>query len=55
MKELEESVRNHPKLDYISIKANGATSNMNKPPTTLYRKQNGSLWVAKWSHFRPTD
>jgi hypothetical protein len=48
---LKNMMNNNQSLDYVSIKANGSTTNFNKPPTTLYRKTNGEFI---WSHFRPT-
>ena len=42
----------HPKLNCISIRANGATSSLNEPPTSLYRMKDGSF---VWSHLRSLE
>jgi hypothetical protein len=42
----------HPKLECISIHANGATSYFNKPPTSLYRTKDNKF---VWSHFKPLE
>ena len=49
---LIEIVSSHPKLECISIRANGATTHFHRPPTSLYRKKDGSF---VWSHFRPLE
>ena len=47
---LIEIVSSHPKLECISIRANGATTHFNRPPTSLYRNKD-NMFV--WSYFRP--
>ena len=44
---LMRTIENHPTIECISIRSNGATTNFNKPPTSLY-KRNGTI---EWSHF----
>ena len=49
--ELVEIMEKHPTLSILSLKSNHATTYFNQPPTSLYKKGNGS---AVWSHFRPS-
>ena len=45
-----EVVQNHPKLDWLTLRACGAKTRFADPPHTIYRKSDEE---AVWSHFRP--
>ena len=47
---LQLSMQNHPTITCVSIRSNGASTNFNEPPNSLYRLSTGEFI---WSHFRP--
>ena len=47
---LHYSVYRHPSLDWVSLRANGATTRFTDPPHTIYMKPDRT---GIWAHFRP--
>jgi hypothetical protein len=44
------TVYRHPKLDWVSLRANGASTRFSDPPHTIYLKPDRT---GVWAHFRP--
>ena len=49
--EVSSAIKEHPSLQYLSMRSNGARTDYREDPPTLWRHTNGTFY---WTHFRNT-